>query len=85
MGVYLNTADSKISAENFILALNMQIWLGKIEDNEALIENISETKSNSELAKNLLEDNLEINSFVFLNTVYFRRIVMHAMEDFFSI
>ena len=58
-GVHLNTADSKVLAENFLLALSRQTSLGIIQDNDALIENVSVTKSNSELAKNLLEDTLE--------------------------
>ena len=47
---HLNTAGSKILAENFILALSRQTWLGIIQDNDALIENVSETESNSEIA-----------------------------------
>ena len=106
-----------------------------MQDNDALIENICGTESNSELATCLPEDTLEsksdnhdndenisfpflknimlehpknsffgqlnvnsirnkfesvqeiiqsqINSFVFLNTVYFKRIAMHIVEDFF--
>ena len=41
-GVHLNTAGSKILAENFILALSRQTWLGIIRDNDALIGNVSE-------------------------------------------
>ena len=44
---HLNTAGSEILAENFILALSR---LGIIQDNDALIENVSETESNSEIA-----------------------------------
>ena len=33
-----------------------------MQDNDALIENISETESNSELARNLPENTLEIKS-----------------------
>ena len=62
MGVFINTAGSKIVAENFILALSRETSLGIIQDNDALIENVSETESNSELAKNLLEDTLESKS-----------------------
>ena len=58
-GVHLNTAGSKILAENFILAPSRQTWLGIIQDNGALTETVSGTESNSELAKNLLEDTLE--------------------------
>ena len=58
-GVHLNTAISNILTENFILALSRQTWLGIIQDNNALIENVSVIESNSELAKNLLEDILE--------------------------
>ena len=47
---HLNTAGSEILAENFILALSRQTWLGIIQDNDALIENVSETESNSEIA-----------------------------------
>ena len=47
---HLNTAGGKILAENFILALSRQTWLGVIQDNDALIENVSETESNSEIA-----------------------------------
>ena len=61
-GVHLNTAGSKIFAESFILALSRQTSLGIIQYNDALIENVSETESNSELAKNLLEDTLESKS-----------------------
>ena len=57
--VHLNTAGSNILTENFILALSRQTWLGIIQDNNALIENASAIESNSELAKNLLEDTLE--------------------------
>ena len=130
-----HSKSSKILAENFILALSRQTWPGIIQDNDALIENVSESKSNSEIAKYLPENSLEsksdnhdndenisfpflknimlehpknsffgqlnvnsiwnkfesvqeiiqsqINSFVFLNTVYFKRIVMHIVEDFF--
>ena len=39
----MNTTGSKILAENFILALSRQTWLGVIWDNDALIGNISET------------------------------------------
>ena len=41
--VHMNTTGSKILAENFILALSRQTWLGVIWDNDALIGNISET------------------------------------------
>ena len=61
-GVQLNTAGSKILAENFILALSRQTWLGVIQDIDVLIENVSVTESNSELAKNLFEDTLESKS-----------------------
>ena len=57
MGV--NTAGSKIFAENFILALSRQTWLGVIRDNDALIGNVSETESNSKTNKYLPEDSLE--------------------------
>ena len=62
MGGHLNTAGSKILAENFILALSRQTWLGIIRDNDALIGNVSETESNSETAKYLPEDSLESKS-----------------------
>ena len=130
-----HSKSSKILAENFILALSRQTWPGIIQDNDALIENASESKSNSEIAKYLPENSLEskrdnhdndenisfpflkkimpehpknsffgqlnvnsirnkfelvqeiiqsqINSFVFLNTVYFKSIVMDIAEDFF--
>ena len=55
-GVYLNTAGSKILAENFILTLSRQTWLGIIWDNDPLIGNVSETESNSETTKYLPED-----------------------------
>ena len=61
-GVHLNTAGSKILAENFILALTRQTWLGIIQDSDVLIENGSETESNSEIAKCLPEDTLESKS-----------------------
>ena len=61
-GVHLNTAGSKILAENFILAFSEQTWLGIVQDNDALIENVSETESNSEIAKYLHEDYLESKS-----------------------
>ena len=61
-GVHLNTADSKVLAENFLLVLSRQTSLEIIQDNDALIENVSVTKSNFELAKNLLEDTLESKS-----------------------
>ena len=61
-GVHLNTAGSKILAENFILALSRQTWLGIIRDNDALIGNVSETESNSETTKYLPEDSLESKS-----------------------
>ena len=61
--VHLNTAGSKTVAENFILALSRQTWLGIIQDNDALIENVSEmAELNLELAKKLLEDTLESKS-----------------------
>ena len=56
------TAGSNILAENFVLALSRQTGLGIIQDNDALIENFSETESNSELAKNLLDDTFESKS-----------------------
>ena len=61
-GAHLNTADSKILANNFILALSRQAWLGIIQDNDTLIENISETESNSVLAKYLPKNTLENKS-----------------------
>ena len=61
-GVHLNTAGSKILAENFILALTRQTWLGIIQGNYVLIENGSETESKSEIAKYLPEDSLESKS-----------------------
>ena len=61
-GVYLNTAGGKILTGNFILALSRQTWPGIIQDNGALIENVSVTESNSELAKYLPEDTLESKS-----------------------
>ena len=61
-GFHLNTAGSKIVAENFILALSRQTWLGIIQDNDALIENVSETEPRSEIAKYLPEDSLESKS-----------------------
>ena len=61
-GVHLNTAGSKILAENFILALGRQIWLWIILDNDTLIRNVSETESNSETTKYLSEDSLENKS-----------------------
>ena len=61
-GVHLNTAGSKILAENYILALSRQTWLGIIQDNDALIENVSENESSSEIAKYLPEDSLESKS-----------------------
>ena len=61
-GVHLNTAGSKILAENFILALSRQTWLGIIRDNDALIGNVSETESNSETTKYLPEGSLERKS-----------------------
>ena len=61
-GVHLNTAGSKILAENFILALSRQTWLGIIRDNDALIGNVSETESNSETTKYLREHSLESKS-----------------------
>ena len=44
-GVHLNTAGSKILAENFILTRCRKYWLGIIRDNDALMGNVSETKS----------------------------------------
>ena len=61
-GVHLNTAGGKILAENYIPALSRRTSLGIIQDNDVLIENVSETESNSELPKNLLEDTLESKS-----------------------
>ena len=131
------------------------LLVGKLDkelyvDNHALVENVSETESNSKIAKYLSEDSLEskgdnhdndenisfpflkkiksehpknlffrqldvnsnkfesfqglfkillifflpvrlklipsfqINNFEFLNTVYFKRIVIHVVEDYFS-
>ena len=49
--------------ENFILAFRRQTWLGIIQDNDNLIENVSETEWNSKLTtKNLFEDTLESKS-----------------------
>ena len=64
MGVHLNTAGGKILAENLILALSRQTWLGIIRDNDALIENASETESNSEIAKYLPEDSLKVEVII---------------------
>ena len=61
-GVHLNTAASKILAENFILALSRKNWLGIIQDNDALIGNVSETESSSETTKYLPGDSLESKS-----------------------
>ena len=61
-GVHLNTAGSKILAEKFILALSRETWLRIIWDYDALIRNVSETKSNSETTKYLPEDSLENKS-----------------------
>ena len=41
-GVHLNKAGSKILPENYILALSRQTWLGIIQDNDALIGNVSQ-------------------------------------------
>ena len=60
--VHLNTAGSKILTENFILTLSRQTSLGIIRDNNALIGNVSETESNSEITKYLPEDSLESKS-----------------------
>ena len=61
-GVHLNTAGSKILAENFILAFSRQTWLRIIRDNDALIGNVSETESSSETTKYSPEDSLESKS-----------------------
>ena len=45
--VHLNTTGSKVLVENFILAFRRQTWLGIIQDNDNLIENVSETEWNS--------------------------------------
>ena len=60
--VHLKTEGSNIFADNFILALSRQTWLGIMQDNETLIENICETESSSELATCLPEDTLESKS-----------------------
>ena len=77
--VHLNTAGSKILADNFILALSRQTRLAIIQDDDALIEDISKTESNFEFYTNLPEDTLKIKSdnhdsdeniyFSFLKTV----------------
>ena len=61
-GVHLNTAGSKILAEDFVLALSRQTWLGIIRDNDALIRNVSETESSSENTKYLPDHSLESKS-----------------------
>ena len=66
-GVHLNTAGSKILAENFILTLSRQTWLGIIRDNNALIGNVSETQSTYETTKYLPEDSLESKSDIHEN------------------
>ena len=60
--VHLNTAGSKILADNFILALTRQTRLAIIQDNDALIEDISKTELVSELDTNLPEDTLKSKS-----------------------
>ena len=55
---------SKNLAENFILALSRQTWLGIIRDNDALIGNVSETESSSETTKYVPEDSLEAKVIV---------------------
>ena len=59
-GVHLNTAGSKILAENFILTLSRQTWLGIIRDNDALIGNVYEIEPSSGTTKYLPEDSLEV-------------------------
>ena len=61
-GVHLNTAGSKILAENFILARSRKYWLGIIRDNDVLKGNVSETESSSETTKYLPHDSLESKS-----------------------
>ena len=61
-GVHLNTAGSKILAENFILVLSRQTWLGITRDNDALIGNVSETESISATTKYLSGESLESKS-----------------------
>ena len=71
-GVHLNTAGSKILAENFILTLSRQTWQGIIRDNDALIGNVSETESSSGTTKYLPDDSLEVKvtiSFPFLKKI----------------
>ena len=77
--VHLNTAGSKILADNFILALSRQTRLAITQDNDALIEDISKTESSFEFYTNLPEDTLKSKSdnhdsdeniyFSFLKTV----------------
>ena len=64
---HLNKAGSKILAENFILTLSRQTWLGIIRDNNALIRNVSETQSTYETTKYLPEDSLESKSDIHEN------------------
>ena len=61
-GVHLNTVGNKILAGNFIFALSRQTWLEIIQDDDGLTENVSETESNSEIAKYLPEDSWEIDN-----------------------
>ena len=66
-GRQVNNILQKLCVENNFAYVNHDYiksrkLLGIIQNNDALIENVSETESNSELAKNLLEDTLESKS-----------------------
>lgn len=45
--IHLNTVDSNVSADNFILALRRQTWQRNFQENGALNKDTSGTESNS--------------------------------------
>ena len=77
--VHLNTVGSEILAENFILALSTQTWLKIIQDNDVLIENVSEAELNSELAKISAVDNMEIYESIWKAKVIFMTIMKTSL------
>ena len=56
--LFATMVGCQILADNFVLALIRKTWQGTIQGNDALIENISETDSNSELGKYLPEEDI---------------------------
>ena len=59
VGIHLNTLDSKILANGFILVLSRQTWQRISPEIDAFNEGTLATESNSKFTKNSTQNNLE--------------------------